>query len=94
MRGPLRIFKRRLLSLLYSADFSVFFADGFDWAGFKGGLALLCFFRSRRLLVNERVPVLVITGEIIGRFRPASVTVNTLIIHEEAAWDIVRPFFA
>ena len=55
-------------------------ADGFDRAAFFGFLAKRLFFRSGRLLVNIRIPAVVISGEIIRSGLAAKVAIDALII--------------
>ena len=66
--------------------------DGFDGAGFHGRFALGFFFRRAGLLVNERVPVLVVAGEIIRRFGSASVAINALIVYKISTSRVIWPF--
>ena len=65
--------------------------NGFDWTSFHGSFRAGFFLRSRGLLVNIRVAVFVIPGEIIWRFGAACVAINALVVDEKLAGDVVSP---
>ena len=57
--------------------------------GFHGSLALGFFVGSGRLFVDVGIAVLVVASEIVGRFGPAGVAVDTLIVYKVTSVSVI-----
>jgi len=67
-------------------------ADRFDWTPFHRFFAETFFIRRLRLLVNVRVPAIIIPFEIRGRGLAAQIAVDTLIIDVKFAGYVLGVF--
>jgi hypothetical protein len=67
-------------------------SDGLDRAAFECFHAQADIFLGGRLLVDEGVAAFIVSGEKPGRSFAAKIAIDALLIDEEFAADVFRPF--